>query len=87
MIFLLCVQRREPTVRTVQMTAENLQVLPVGVVELPQTQFIVRCEQTQVPTGFEFLDKVVCKPSQVLAGVHYIDKVVDVFGVATEAFG
>ena len=54
--------------------------------EVPQTQFIVRCEQRQVPTGFQFLDKVICEPCQVLAGVQCIDKVVGVLGVAYGGF-
>ena len=79
-------RRRVPTVQTVQMTTEILQVLPVEVVEVRQTQFIVRFEQRQVPTAFQFLDKVVGKPSQVLTGVQYIDKVVDVLGITYGGF-
>ena len=69
------------------MTAEILQVLPVGVVEVPQTQFIVRCEQRQVPTGFQFLDKFVGEPSEVLAGCSTLTRSSLHFGLRTEASG
>ena len=69
-------QRRVPTVQTVQPTAEILQVL----VEVPQTQFIVRCEQRRVLTGSSSSwTRLLAGPvvqRQVLEGVQYIDNVV-----------